>query len=165
MTSLELTQMHSSSSFFFNSWVMSHCVYIPHLSYLFVCWWTSKLLPCPSCCKQCFGDHWSTCVSFNSGFLGVYAQQWDCWVISSVQFSSVTQSCPTLCDPMNHSTPGLLVHCRSPAPAARDSTWRCGWCQWETEAASHFSWTACLFQAYDSLLYFYKSIRSEVWYF
>ena len=23
------------------------------------------------------------------------------------QFSSVAQSCPTLCDPMNHSTPGL----------------------------------------------------------
>ena len=35
----------------------------------------------------------------------------------------------------------------------------------ETEAASHFTWTACLFQAYDSLLYFYKSSRSEVWYF
>ena len=30
--------------------------------------------------------------------------------ISSVQFSSVTQSCPTLCDSMNHSTPGLPVH-------------------------------------------------------
>ena len=30
--------------------------------------------------------------------------------ISSAQFSSVTQSCPTLCDPMNHSTPGLPVH-------------------------------------------------------
>ena len=29
---------------------------------------------------------------------------------TSVQFSSVTQSCPTLCDPMNHSTPGLPVH-------------------------------------------------------
>ena len=28
----------------------------------------------------------------------------------SVQFSSVTQSCPTLCDPMDHSTPGLPVH-------------------------------------------------------
>ena len=25
------------------------------------------------------------------------------------QFSSVAQSCPTLCDPMNHSTPGLSV--------------------------------------------------------
>ena len=29
---------------------------------------------------------------------------------SSVQFSSVAQSCPTLCDPMNHSTPGIPVH-------------------------------------------------------
>ena len=29
---------------------------------------------------------------------------------SSVQFISVTQSCPTLCDPMNCSTPGLPVH-------------------------------------------------------
>ena len=28
----------------------------------------------------------------------------------SVQFSSVGQSCLTLCDPMNHSTPGLPVH-------------------------------------------------------
>ena len=26
------------------------------------------------------------------------------------QFSSVSQSCPTVCDPMNHSTPGLPVH-------------------------------------------------------
>ena len=28
----------------------------------------------------------------------------------SVQFSSVTQLCPTLCNPMNHSTPGLPVY-------------------------------------------------------
>ena len=28
----------------------------------------------------------------------------------SLQFSSVAQSCPTLFDPMNHSTPGLPVH-------------------------------------------------------
>ena len=26
------------------------------------------------------------------------------------QIRSVTQSCPTLCDPMNRSTPGLPVH-------------------------------------------------------
>ena len=32
----------------------------------------------------------------------------------SVQFSSVTQSCPTLCDPMNHSMPGLPVHHQLP---------------------------------------------------
>ena len=32
------------------------------------------------------------------------------WGFSSVQFSSVAQSCPTLCDPMNRSMPGLPVH-------------------------------------------------------
>ena len=31
-----------------------------------------------------------------------------------VQFSSVAQSCPTLCDPMNRSTPGLPVHHQLP---------------------------------------------------
>ena len=30
--------------------------------------------------------------------------------VSSDQVSLVTQSCPTLCDPMNRSTPGLPVH-------------------------------------------------------
>ena len=30
--------------------------------------------------------------------------------ISSVQFSSVAQSCPTFCGPMNRSMPGLPVH-------------------------------------------------------
>ena len=30
--------------------------------------------------------------------------------LSLVQFSSVAQSCPTLCDPMNCSMPGLPVH-------------------------------------------------------
>ena len=34
--------------------------------------------------------------------------------MSSVQFSSVAQSCPTLCDPMNRSTPGLPVHHQRP---------------------------------------------------
>ena len=29
---------------------------------------------------------------------------------TSIQFSSVAQSCLTLCDPMNRSTPGLPVH-------------------------------------------------------
>ena len=32
----------------------------------------------------------------------------------SIQFSSVTQSCPTLCNPMNHSTPGFPVHHQLP---------------------------------------------------
>ena len=59
--------------------------------------------------------------NLNSGFtktvklynlsLHVYKMGVLCAVINrSVQFSSVAQLCPTLCDPMNRSTPGLLVH-------------------------------------------------------
>ena len=35
---------------------------------------------------------------------------WPHWSSASVQFSSVAQSCPTLCDLMNHSMPVLPVH-------------------------------------------------------
>ena len=38
--------------------------------------------------------------------LGIYPNKLN----TSVQFSSVTQSCPILCDPMNGSMPGLPVH-------------------------------------------------------
>ena len=34
--------------------------------------------------------------------------------VSTVEFSSVTQSCPSLCDPMDCSTPGLPVHLQLP---------------------------------------------------
>ena len=44
---------------------------------------------------------------------------------SSVQFSSVTQSCPTLCDPMNRSTPGHPVHHQLP-----EFTHSCPLSQW-----------------------------------
>ena len=36
------------------------------------------------------------------------------FVVDSVQFSSVAQSCPALCDPMNRSMPGLPVHHQLP---------------------------------------------------
>ena len=39
----------------------------------------SRLLPCPGYYKQWCDEHWGTRVSFPSGFLSVYAQQWDCW--------------------------------------------------------------------------------------
>ena len=35
-------------------------------------------------------------------------------VVVVFQFSSVTQSCPTLCDPMNCRTPGIPVHHQLP---------------------------------------------------
>ena len=46
---------------------------------------------------------------------------------NSVQFSSVAQSCPTLCDPMNPSTPGLPL--QSPTPGVHsDSRSSSQWC-------------------------------------
>ena len=36
---------------------------VPQLSYPFVCWWTSRLLPCPGYYKQCCNEHWGyTCL-------------------------------------------------------------------------------------------------------
>ena len=39
-----------------------------------------------------------------------------CLCLVLLQFSSVTQSCLTLCDPMNHSTPGSLSITNSQSP-------------------------------------------------
>ena len=52
---------------------------------------------------NCFYD------SFNTKHNKTYNDQY-----SSVQFSSVAQPCPTLCNPMNCSTPGLAVHHQLP---------------------------------------------------
>ena len=52
-----------------------------------------------------------TSISGLSCFLLLMGNQFP---FSSIQFSSVAQSCPTLCDPMNHSTPGLPVHHQLP---------------------------------------------------
>ena len=61
-------------------------MYVPQHSFPFICQRTSRLLPCPGYCKQCCDEHWGTHISFNSGFLGVYAQQWDCWVVWQFYF-------------------------------------------------------------------------------
>ena len=43
------------------------------------------------------------------------SSEWNYWFhIKPIQFNSVAQSCPTLCDPMNCSTPGLPVHHQLP---------------------------------------------------
>ena len=55
---------------------------------------------------------------FASGLARASGGQWISMdpeaTLSSFQFSSVAQSCPTLWDPMNRSTPGLPVHHQLP---------------------------------------------------
>ena len=48
--------------------------------------------------------------SYSFAILGPTPAQLSLWSNSSVQFSSVTQSRLTLCDPTDCSTPGLRVH-------------------------------------------------------
>ena len=69
------------------------------------------------CCKEqyCIGT-WNV-RSMNQGKLEVIKQEMarvNIDIFSSVQFSSLAQSCPTLCKPMNRSTPGLPVHHQLP---------------------------------------------------
>ena len=86
-----------------------------------------SVIPCRTQCysasPRVCGSHFKPFGSQNDA-LGVFTQfhrdgrifseSWDLslWLFSlnRVQFSSVTQSCPALCDPMDHSTPGLPVH-------------------------------------------------------
>ncbi|CAI9156536.1 unnamed protein product [Rangifer tarandus platyrhynchus] len=52
--------------------------------------------------------------TLNSGVVGSIPGQGSKVPHATVQFSSVAQSCQTLCDLMNHSTPGLPVHHQLP---------------------------------------------------
>ena len=63
----------------------------------------------------CIPEYSSSCNSFNLRECKIVKLVWK--ILEkvyevSVQFSSVVQSCLTLCDPMNRSTPGLPVHHR-----------------------------------------------------
>ena len=54
---------------------------------------------------------WTGWISLQSkGLSKVFSNSIVATAVSSVQFSSVAQWCRTLCDLMNHSTPGLPVH-------------------------------------------------------
>ena len=56
------------------------------------------------------GGHWAKIWALFLDKNRMEGRDKDHWKCLSVQFSSVVQSCPTLCDPVNHSTPGLPVH-------------------------------------------------------
>ena len=76
-----------------------------------ICWIIEKAREFQK--KICFIDYAKAfdCVDYNK--LWKILQEMgipDHFQFSSVQFSSVTQSCLTLCDPMDRSMPGLPVH-------------------------------------------------------
>ena len=67
------TSIPKSLWILFNGWVIFHGVYVPQLPYPFICWWATRLFPCPGYDKQCCDEHWGACVSFRSGFMEYYS--------------------------------------------------------------------------------------------
>ena len=103
------------------------CVCVCDLLYPFIHGWTLRLFPYlgyyKQGCSELAGN--TKTIHFLTGFIqfrmhtkkkesipgcGINQSMGGGFLSPSVQFSSVAQSCPTLCGPMNHSTPGLPVH-------------------------------------------------------
>ena len=59
----------------------------------------------------------------NKSDSGLFQQKRNLLKGCSVRFSSVAQSCPTLCDPMDCSTPGLPVHHQLPRSTQTHVHW------------------------------------------
>ena len=100
-----------------HDWVLgqpqhTHCLQICTTSWLSFTSWHGRCLVLGSAQQETKGNSVHFWVNKLPGpwvafwFWEIY----DCFWMPSVQFSSVTQLCPTLCDPMNRSTPGLPVH-------------------------------------------------------
>ena len=53
----------------------------------------------------------------------IWTPQWEYYRRVHIQFSSVTQSCPTLCNPMDCSTPGFPLHNQVPKLAQTHVHW------------------------------------------
>ena len=49
-------------------WVVFYCIYVPHLLYLFICWWAFRLFLFLSYCKQCCIEHQSCMYLFKLQF-------------------------------------------------------------------------------------------------
>ena len=76
-------------------------------------WWFTECLLCTS--------YWFKCFVLLNSWNTMKHQLWHHYV--NFQFSSVAQSCPTLCDPMNRSTPGLPVHYQLPESTQTHVHW------------------------------------------
>ena len=62
--------------------------------------------------KTVWKTKWKLCVTLHIAFSPLILKYLDMYI--QYQFNSVIQSCPTLCDPMNCSTPALPVHHQLP---------------------------------------------------
>ena len=87
----------------FNISNSSGCMVLSYYSLKFFFNFNWRIIALQYCVGFCCTTMWISCVCVCV-----------CVSVLVAQFSSVTQSCLTLCDPMNRSTPGLPVHHQLP---------------------------------------------------
>ena len=95
--SIHVSQMVQFHSFY--GWAIFHYIYMYHV---FIHSSVDGHLGCfhvLAIGKQCCSEHWTACIFWNSGFLWVYTQEWDCW--TTVPSLAATLPCAT-------SMPALL---------------------------------------------------------
>ena len=83
-------------------------------SYSFNSWWLYHPLPQESTELVIHFFMWSPGIVSCFDFLRIFFFTFAFSLLNLLQFNSVTQSCPTLCDPMDCSTPGFPVHHQLP---------------------------------------------------
>ena len=91
-------------------------------------YWKNSQLTCPVRTEQISfpKNYYLTClITLHSKCLHLYLTVKHGFELcrSTSQFSSVAQLCPTLCDPMNCSTPGLPVHHQLPKSTQTHVHW------------------------------------------
>ena len=75
-------------------------------------------------------EHWDTRVSFPSGVLSVYAQQWDCWIIRQVYFQFFKESPHCSCISLVTSAEKVM------APYSSTLAWKIPWTEEPRELQS-----------------------------
>ena len=79
------------------------------------------------------------------------------FLYANYQFSSVAQSCPTLCNPMNRSTPGLPVHHQLPE-FTQTHVHRAK----KTSASRHLSWEHIDFETVSKNVGLKKTAQKDI---
>ena len=66
------------SNFIFNGCVIFHCIYVSQFPvHLLI----DRLFPCTGYWRLYCSEYWDTCFVLNYGFLSVYVESWDDWII------------------------------------------------------------------------------------
>ena len=63
-------------SCYFYGWIIVHCIYVLHLLYSFICWWTFR------CCYE----HWGDCIFSNQSFLWIHTDFLMMVILASVRW-------------------------------------------------------------------------------